>query len=108
MFSRFFIERPIFATVVSLIIVIAGLVAMIGRVFFGLGASTNLTDGLPWGLWKVMNMVAGVCLATGGFLVACAVYVFRIEKYRPLARPASDPGRQALSLIHISEPTRPY
>src|SRR3974377_452451 len=28
MFSKFFIERPIFATVVSLIIVIAGLVAM--------------------------------------------------------------------------------
>ena len=28
MFSRFFIERPIFATVVSLIIVIAGLVSM--------------------------------------------------------------------------------
>ena len=28
MFSRFFIERPIFATVISLIIVIAGLVAM--------------------------------------------------------------------------------
>ena len=27
-FSKFFIERPIFATVVSLIIVIAGLVAM--------------------------------------------------------------------------------
>jgi len=70
------------------IIAIAGLVAMIGRTFFGLGASTNLTDGVPWGLWKVMNMVAGVCLATGGFLVACAVYVFRIEKYRPLVRPA--------------------
>ena len=28
MFSRFFIERPIFATVVSLIIVIAGLVCL--------------------------------------------------------------------------------
>ena len=28
MFSRFFIERPIFATVISLIIVIAGLVSM--------------------------------------------------------------------------------
>src|SRR5512139_1051542 len=28
MFSRFFIERPIFATVVALVIVIAGLVAM--------------------------------------------------------------------------------
>ena len=28
MFSRFFIERPIFATVISLIIVIAGLVTM--------------------------------------------------------------------------------
>jgi len=30
MFSKFFIERPIFATVVSIIIVIAGLVAMKG------------------------------------------------------------------------------
>ncbi len=28
MFSKFFIERPIFATVVSLIIVIAGLVSL--------------------------------------------------------------------------------
>ena len=28
MFSRFFIERPIFAVVVAIIIVIAGLVAM--------------------------------------------------------------------------------
>ena len=28
MFSKFFIERPIFATVVALIIVIAGLVCM--------------------------------------------------------------------------------
>ncbi|MFO8057187.1 MAG: NrfD/PsrC family molybdoenzyme membrane anchor subunit [bacterium] len=70
------------------IIAIAGLIAMIGRTFFGLGASTNLTDGIPWGMWKILNMVAGVCLATGGFIVACAVYIFRLDKYRPLARAA--------------------
>ena len=70
------------------IIAIAGLIAMIGRTFFGLGASTNLTDGVPWGMWKILNMVAGVCLATGGFIVACAVYIFRLDRFRPLARAA--------------------
>jgi Ni/Fe-hydrogenase subunit HybB-like protein len=65
-----------------------GLVALVLRTFLGLGATTNLTDAMPWGLWKIFNMVAGVALATGGFTMACIVYVFHLKKYQSLVRPA--------------------
>jgi Ni/Fe-hydrogenase subunit HybB-like protein len=73
---------------VLIVVALFGLVAIVIRLVFGLGASTALSDAVPWGLWKILNMVAGVALATGGFTLACAVYVFGLEKYRPLLRPA--------------------
>jgi len=70
------------------ILVSFGFVAIIARIFGGLGASTNLSDSMPWGLWKILNMVAGAALATGGFTLAAVVHVFKIEKYKPFMRPA--------------------
>ncbi len=70
------------------IIAMFGFVAIIVRIFSGLGASTNLSDSMPWGLWKILNMVAGAALATGGFTLAATVHIFKIEKYKPLMRPA--------------------
>jgi len=70
------------------IVAMFGLVAIIARIFGGLGASTNLSDSMPWGLWKILNMVAGAALATGGFTLALIVHIFKIEKYKPLMRPA--------------------
>ncbi|MGD2123701.1 MAG: polysulfide reductase NrfD [Gemmatimonadota bacterium] len=69
-------------------IALAGLVAGILRLWFGLGATTNLTDQVPWGLWKVLNMVAGVAISTSGFTVGFLVYVLRLERFRPLMKPA--------------------
>lgn len=68
--------------------VCASLPAMAFRLWFGLGATTNLSDAVPWGLWKILNMVAGVALATGGFTVGFLVYVLGLERYRPLVKPA--------------------
>ena len=65
-----------------------GLVAGIFRLWFGLGATTNLTDSVPWGLWKVLNMIAGVALSTCGFTIGFLVYVLRVEKFKPLIKPA--------------------
>jgi len=67
-------------------VAIAGMVAGVGRFAFGLGAATNMMDALPWGWWKVFNMVAGAALATSGFIVAAIIYIFQLEKYRPVAR----------------------
>jgi Ni/Fe-hydrogenase subunit HybB-like protein len=65
-----------------------GLVAGIFRLIFGLGATTNLSDMVPWGLWKVLNMVAGVALSTSGFTIGFLVYVLKLEKFRPFMKPA--------------------
>ncbi len=63
-------------------------VATVLRLIFGLGAATNLTDAMPWGLWKIFNMVAGVALATGGFTLAAIVYILQLDKYKSLMKPA--------------------
>ncbi len=70
------------------IFALTGLVAAIMRLWFGLGATTNLSDAMPWGLWKILNMVAGVALSTSGFAVGFLVYVLKLERFRPYMKPA--------------------
>ena len=70
------------------LVALAGGLAMVFRLWYGLGPTTHLTDAVPWGLWKILNMVAGVALATGGFTVGFLVYVLRMERLRPLVKPA--------------------
>ena len=65
-----------------------GFIAGIFRIWFGLGETTNLTDAVPWGLWKVSNMIAGVALSTCGFTLGFLVYVLKLEKFKPLLKPA--------------------
>jgi Ni/Fe-hydrogenase subunit HybB-like protein len=67
---------------------LTGLMAGVFRMWFGLGATTNLTDHVPWGLWKILNMVAGVAISTSGFTMGFLVYVLRLERFRPLMKPA--------------------
>ena len=67
---------------------LSGLVAAIMSIWFGLGAATNLSDAVPWGLWKILSMVAGVALSTSGFMVGFPAYVARMERFRPYIKPA--------------------
>ena len=78
-------------TVVALFITILWLSAIgiaISRFFFGLSYVTNLTDEFPWGLWIGFDVVSGVALAAGGFVVAGTVHVFNLKRYHPIVRPA--------------------
>ena len=61
------------------VLAVAGLIGIGWRLSRGLGESTALADGMPWGLWKIVNMVAGVALATGGFAMAFLVHVLGIR-----------------------------
>lgn len=58
------------------------------RFWRGIGPTTHLTDLTPWGFWIGFDVMGGVALAAGGFVLAATVYVFHLEKYRPLVRPA--------------------
>ena len=69
------------------IIMLAGIVSTVVRFTQGLGASTNLSDQFPWGIWIGFDILCGVGLAAGGFVVAGAVYVFNLDQYKPILRP---------------------
>ena len=75
-------------TLVLLALTAAGGIAMLLRLIFGLGATTNLSDAHPWGLWIAADVMAGVALAAGGYTMSAAYYVFGMKKYKPIVRPA--------------------
>lgn len=65
-----------------------GLALIAWRFVVGLGVSTAMNDGYPWGLWIAFDVVTGTALACGGYAMALLVYVFNKGKYHPLVRPA--------------------
>jgi Ni/Fe-hydrogenase subunit HybB-like protein len=75
-------------TVVLLLLIIAGLGVALFRMAKGLGAVTNMNDMYPWGFWLGFDLLGGVAMAAGGFIIATAVYLFNWKKYKPIGRPA--------------------
>ncbi|MFA6457733.1 MAG: Ni/Fe-hydrogenase cytochrome b subunit, partial [Bacteroidota bacterium] len=68
-------------------IMLAGLYSTYVRFFYGLGASTHLSDQFPWGIWIGFDVLCGVGLAAGGFTLAAIVYIFNIKRFEPIIRP---------------------
>jgi formate dehydrogenase iron-sulfur subunit len=69
-------------------VMLLGLIAAVLRFSQGLGATTNLSDAWPWGLWKGFNVLVLIGLGAGGFTSAALVYIFGGERYHGLARSA--------------------
>lgn len=72
---------------VLFILLTLGLYAAFIRYTRGLGAATNLSDRFPWGLWIGFDVLCGVGLAAGGFVIAAAVYLFHLKRFEPILRP---------------------
>jgi len=75
-------------TTVLIFIMAAGFLVAVYRMLFGLGAATNLNDLWPWGFWISFDVLGGVAMAAGGFIIAGAVYILNWKKYKPIVRPA--------------------
>lgn len=75
-------------TIIIALIALNGLVFLVLRFLFGLGAVTNLNNQYPWGLWIGVDVAAGVALAAGGFVSAAMGHIFHIPKLKPIIRPA--------------------
>jgi len=69
---------------------VAGLAAAVAAARFvhGLGATTNLSDTTPWGIWIGFDVMGGVALAAGGFIMTAAVHIFKLERLHEVVRPA--------------------
>ena len=74
----------------NVLLALVGLMGLVvaWRAVAGLGATTALSDGYPWGLWIAFDVVTGTALACGGYAVALLVYILNKGRYHPLVRPA--------------------
>lgn len=73
---------------VAAIILGVGLPVIAYRFVSGLAAVTNLSQTNPWGLWIGLDVLCGVALAAGGYVLASTVYLFGLKQYYPVLRPA--------------------
>ena len=63
-----------------------GLLLMFWRFAQGLGATTGLNDGHPWGIWIAFDVVTGTALGCGGYVIAILVYLLNQGRYHHLVR----------------------
>jgi Ni/Fe-hydrogenase subunit HybB-like protein len=73
---------------VAALILGVGLPVIVYRFAMGLGASTNLSQTTPWGIWIGFDVLCGVALAAGGYTIAATVYLFGLKQYYPILRAA--------------------
>ena len=73
------------ARIVLLLITLAGVALAIYRLAFGLGATTNLNDHWPWGLWIILD-ISAVALAGAGYSMAVLAHILHIKDFSTLAR----------------------
>lgn len=72
--------------VISIPIILTGIVLMVIRFTHGLGAVSNVTQEVPWGLWKGFNVVTGVAFAGGAYVLTFIVYILKVDKFHSIVR----------------------
>jgi Ni/Fe-hydrogenase subunit HybB-like protein len=72
--------------IISIPIILLGLVLIVIRFWKGLGAVTNLTQEVPWGLWIGFDVVTGVAFAGGAYVLTFMVYILNMKKYHSIVR----------------------
>ncbi|MCU0510809.1 MAG: polysulfide reductase NrfD [Anaerolineae bacterium] len=69
------------------LLVLLGGVAGLWRMATGLGATTALTDDIPWGIWIGFDFSL-IAFSGAAFTMAGVVYILRRNTYQPALRPA--------------------
>jgi Ni/Fe-hydrogenase subunit HybB-like protein len=65
-----------------------GAFAALFRWVDGFSLVSNLSDSRPWGIWISFDLLVGVPISAGAFILAATVHIFHMDKYRPILRPA--------------------
>lgn len=72
--------------IISVPIIIAGLIIIVYRFMHGLESVTNLSQDVPWGIWKAFNVVVGVAMAGGAYVLVFITHVLHVKKYEPILK----------------------
>jgi Ni/Fe-hydrogenase subunit HybB-like protein len=100
-----------FWKLVFAIIMVLGGYATVIRFTQGLGASTNMSDQYPWGIWIGFDVLCGVMLAAGGFTLTGAVHILNVKRLEPIVRPTvltAFAGYLLVSVALMFDLGRPY
>jgi Ni/Fe-hydrogenase subunit HybB-like protein len=79
-------------------VVAFGLVLGIIRLVLGLGPTTNLSSGYPWGMWITFDVFA-VPFAGGAFALAAVMHIFDRKEYHGIAHLALLVGFLGYTLV---------
>lgn len=79
--------KPTFWQLIFVTILCLGVYSAYVRYAHGLGAVSNMSDQFPWGIWIGFDVLCGVMLAAGGFIVTGAVHLLNIERLHSIVRP---------------------
>ncbi len=71
---------------ISVPIILVGLVLIVIRFIYGIGAITNLDQETPWGLWIGFDVVCGVAFAGGAYVLTFIVYIMGRHRYHTIVR----------------------
>jgi Ni/Fe-hydrogenase subunit HybB-like protein len=72
--------------IISIPVIIAGLIILYFRFRYGLGAVTNLSQQNAWGFWLGFDVITGVALAAGAYVITFVVYIMKVDKYYSIVR----------------------
>ncbi len=84
---------------IAALILAVGIPVTYQRFTGGIGAISNLTDANPWGIWIGIDVLCGVALAAGGFIIGSIYHIFGMHEYKPLVRPAILTGFLGYALV---------
>jgi len=106
-------KKKYFTPVVIALAVLAanGVLFLLARFIFGIGAVTNLDNQHPWGIWIGLDVAAGVALAAGGFTTAALGHIMHKDQYHAIIRPALLTAALGYTFVAISvmiDLGRPY
>jgi Ni/Fe-hydrogenase subunit HybB-like protein len=85
---RFAARWRVLRTLLMVLVLGTGTGIILLRFVYGIGAVTNMSDQFAWGLWISFDVMSGVALAAGAFVIAATVHIFKIKRFEPLVRPA--------------------
>ena len=86
---------------ILLMLMAFGAITFVARFALGLGASTNLSDTYPWGLWILFDLV-WIAVAAGAFAMAGIIYVLQRKDLYGLGRSAVLMGVLSYSFVMVT------
>lgn len=73
---------------IAAVIILAGMYLIAMRFLFGLDQVTSASNEQPWGLFLGWGLFTGVPFSASGFVIGTAVYIFALNRYKPIVKNA--------------------